>query len=53
MGCALPDPPAVPNGIVNRSGGKCLEVTSGSTVDGANVQWTWLNDTRQQWTLHP
>lgn len=39
--------------LVNRNSGKCLDVTGGG-ADGTDVrQWSWLNNTCQQWRLVP
>ncbi|WP_158839643.1 family 43 glycosylhydrolase [Saccharothrix deserti] len=38
--------------IVNRNSGKCLDVASGSSADGANVfQWTCNGGTNQLWRV--
>ena len=40
--------------IVARHSGKCLDVSDGSTLNGAAViQWTCLGDTNQQWQAIP
>ena len=37
--------------LVARHSGKCLDVRSGSTADGAAIiQWTCTGATNQQWT---
>jgi hypothetical protein len=45
----------IPDGtyrIIARHSGKALDVTGGSTADGANVeQWTYNGGANQQWTL--
>ncbi|MEU3479829.1 RICIN domain-containing protein [Streptomyces sp. NPDC033753] len=40
--------------VVNRAGGKVLDVADRSTADGARViQWPWSGGTNQQWRLLP
>lgn len=40
--------------LINKNSGKALDVTDGSSVDGANVQqWTNWNGAGQQWSLEP
>ncbi|WTI42969.1 alpha-L-fucosidase [Streptomyces sp. NBC_00589] len=40
--------------LVNRKSGKVLDVSDGSTADGAAViQWPWNGGTNQQWKLLP
>ena len=40
--------------LVNRRSGKVLDVSGGSTADGAKaIQWTWTGAANQQWQLEP
>ena len=39
---------------MNQATGKVADVADCGTADGADVrQWTWLNNTCQQWSLNP
>ncbi|TDC64687.1 lectin [Micromonospora sp. KC207] len=40
--------------LVNRRSGKVLDVSGGSTADGAKaIQWAWTGGANQQWRLEP
>jgi hypothetical protein len=53
-GGVTPTPsPATYYRIINRNGGKVVDVSSASTADGADViQWTWNGGANQQWSFN-